>query len=43
MISWGAFKKRICNCYTVPVIEIEPFEMAYKISVDKGHEFTTYY
>ncbi|EGU1162738.1 hypothetical protein IS582_003748 [Salmonella enterica] len=36
-------KRRVRDCYSVPAIEIESFEMAYKTQPEEKHEFTSYY
>ncbi|MBF5824150.1 hypothetical protein HQI67_00200 [Escherichia coli] len=35
-------KRRVLDCYRVPVIVIEEFEIAYKTLPEEEHEFTSY-
>ena len=43
--SMSGYKTPLLNdfCYSVPAIEIESFEMAYKAQPEEKHEFTSYY
>ncbi|EDW8942662.1 hypothetical protein A4O59_004289 [Salmonella enterica subsp. enterica] len=36
-------KRRVRDYYSVPAIDIEKFETAYKSSPEEQHEFTSYY